>query len=50
MQNATRRALSQYCLLFSRVADSLDLMYYPRRSTDSARGVMSRPLVRAILG
>jgi hypothetical protein len=40
MQDATRRALSQYCLLFSGVADGLDLKYYPRRSTDSTRGVI----------
>jgi hypothetical protein len=38
MQDAARRALSQYCSLFSGVADGLDLKYYPRRSTDSARG------------
>jgi hypothetical protein len=36
MQDAARRALSQYCSLFSRVDDDLDLKYYPRRSTDSA--------------
>ena len=41
MQDAARRALSQYCSLFSRVADGLDLMYYPRRSTDSAGGVIA---------
>jgi hypothetical protein len=29
MQDATRHALSQYCSLFSGVADSLDLKYYP---------------------
>jgi hypothetical protein len=40
MQDAARRALSQYCSLFSRVADALDLKYYPRRSTGSARGVI----------
>jgi hypothetical protein len=39
MQDAARRALSQYCSLFSRVADGNDLKYYPRRSIDSARGV-----------
>jgi hypothetical protein len=38
MQDAARQALSQYCLLFSGVADGLDLKYYPRRSTGSARG------------
>ena len=40
MQDAARRALSQYCSLFSRVADGLDLMYYPRRSTGSAGGMI----------
>jgi hypothetical protein len=40
MQDAARRALSQYCSLFSRVADGLDLKYYPRRSTGSAGGVI----------
>jgi hypothetical protein len=30
MQDAARRALSQYCSLFSGVADGLDLKYYPR--------------------
>jgi hypothetical protein len=40
MQDATRRALFQYCLLFSGVADSLDQKYYPRRSTGSAGGVI----------
>jgi hypothetical protein len=29
MQDAAWRALSQYCSLFSGVADSLDLKYYP---------------------
>jgi hypothetical protein len=41
MQDAARRALSQYCSLFSGVADDLDLKYYPRRSTDSAGGVIA---------
>jgi hypothetical protein len=36
MQDAARRALSQYCSLFSEVADGLDLKYYPRYSTSSA--------------
>jgi hypothetical protein len=44
MQDAARRALSQYCSLFSEVADSLDLKYYPRRSTDSAGGVIVSPV------
>jgi hypothetical protein len=29
MQDAARRALLQYCSLFSRVVDGLDLKYYP---------------------
>jgi hypothetical protein len=44
MQDAARRALSQYCLLFSGVDDGLDLKYYPRRSTDSTRGVIVSPV------
>jgi hypothetical protein len=44
MQDAARRALSQYCSLFSGVADGLDLKYYPRHSTDSAGGVMVSPV------
>jgi hypothetical protein len=40
MQDAARQALSQYCSLFSGLADGLDLKYYPRRSTDSAGGVI----------
>jgi hypothetical protein len=44
MQDAARRALSQYCSLFSRVADGLDLKYYPRRSTGSAGGVIALPV------
>jgi hypothetical protein len=38
MQVVARRALLQYCSLFSGVVDGLDLKYYPRRSTDSAGG------------
>jgi hypothetical protein len=30
--------------LFSGVADGLDLKYYPRRSTDSVRGVIASPV------
>jgi hypothetical protein len=44
MQDVARRALSQYCLLFSRVADDLDLKYYPCRSTGSAGGVIVSPV------
>jgi hypothetical protein len=40
MQDAVRRALSQYCSLFNGVADGLDLKYYPRCWTDSAGGVI----------
>jgi hypothetical protein len=44
MQNATWRALSQYCSLFSEVAGGLDLKYYARRSTGSTRGVIVSPV------
>jgi hypothetical protein len=44
MQDAARHALSQYCSLFSRVADGLDLKYYPYRSTGSAGGVIVSPI------
>jgi hypothetical protein len=44
MQDEARRALSQYCSLFSGVADGLDLKYYPRHSTDSAGGVIVSPV------
>ena len=44
MQDGAQRALSQYCSSFSRVADGLDLKYYPRRSTDSAGGVIVSPI------
>jgi hypothetical protein len=44
MQDAARRALSQYCSLFSGVDDGLDLKYYPRRSTGSAGGVIVSPV------
>jgi hypothetical protein len=44
MQDAARWALSQYCSLFSRVADGLDLKYYPRHSTDSVGGVIVSPV------
>jgi hypothetical protein len=39
MQDSARCALSQYCSFFSRVANDLDLKYYPHRSTGSAGGV-----------
>jgi hypothetical protein len=44
MQVASRQALSQYCSLFSGVADGLDLKYYPRRSIGSAGGVIVSPV------
>jgi hypothetical protein len=44
MQNTARRALSQYCSLFSRVADGLDQKYYPRHLTGSAGGVIVSPV------
>jgi hypothetical protein len=44
MQDVARRALSQYCSLFSGVADVLDLKYYPYRSTSSASGVIVSPV------
>jgi hypothetical protein len=44
MQDAARWALSQYCSLFSGVADGLDLKYYPRRSAGSVGGVIASPV------
>jgi hypothetical protein len=44
MQDAARQALSQYCSLFSGVADGLDMKYYPCRSTGSAGGVIVSPV------
>jgi hypothetical protein len=44
MQEAARRALSQYCSLFSGVADGLDLKYYPRHTTGSAGRVIVSPV------
>jgi hypothetical protein len=44
MQDAARQALSQYCSLFSGVANGLDLKYYPRRSIGSAGGVIVSPV------
>jgi hypothetical protein len=40
VQDAARRALLQYCSLFSGVADGLDLKYYPHRLIDSAIGMI----------
>jgi hypothetical protein len=44
MQDAARHALSQYCSLFSIVADGLDLKYYPCRSIGSVGGVIVLPV------
>jgi hypothetical protein len=44
MQDVARRALLQYCSLFSGVADGLDLKYYPRHLTGSAGGVIVSPV------
>jgi hypothetical protein len=44
MQDAARRALSQYCSLFSGVANGLDLKYYPCHSISSAGGVIVSPV------
>jgi hypothetical protein len=44
MQDVAEHALSQYCSLISGVAKGLDLMYYPRRLTGSARGVIVLPV------
>jgi hypothetical protein len=44
MHDAARRALSQYRSLFSRVADGLDLKYYPRCSTDSTGSLILSPV------
>jgi hypothetical protein len=44
MQDAAPRAFSQYCSLFSGVANGLNLKYYPRRSTGSAGCVIASPV------
>jgi hypothetical protein len=44
MQDVARRVLSQYCSLFSGVADGHDLKYYPHHSTGSAGGVIVSPV------
>jgi hypothetical protein len=43
MQDAARRALSQYCSLFGGVADGLNLRYYPRRPTGNTESVVVSP-------
>jgi hypothetical protein len=37
MQDVARRALSHYCLVLGGVANGLDLRYYPRRPSSSAK-------------
>jgi hypothetical protein len=44
MQDAARRALSQYCSLFGGVTDGLNLRYYPRRPTGSTESVVVSPI------
>jgi hypothetical protein len=44
MQDATRCALSHYCLVFGGVADGLNLRYYPRRPSGSTGGVVGSPV------
>jgi hypothetical protein len=44
MQDVAWRALSQYYLLFSGVADGLDLKYNPYRLTGSTGGVIVSPV------
>jgi hypothetical protein len=44
MQDTAQRALSQYCSLFSGVADGLAPKYYTHRSTGSAGGVIVSPV------
>jgi hypothetical protein len=44
IQDAARQTLSQYCSLFSGVADGLNLKYYPRRLTGSAGDVIVSPV------
>jgi hypothetical protein len=44
MQDVAWHALSQYCSLFSGVADGFNLKYYPRRLTHSVGGVIVSPV------
>jgi hypothetical protein len=44
MQDVAQSALSQYCSLFSGVADDLNLKYYPRHSIDSTGSVIVSPV------
>jgi hypothetical protein len=40
MLDVAWRALSHYCSMLGRVADGLDLRYYPRRPSASTGGVI----------
>jgi hypothetical protein len=44
MQDATRRALSHYCLVLDGVADGLNLKYYPCRPSGSTGGMIVSPI------
>jgi hypothetical protein len=44
MQDASRRALSHYYSVLGRVADGLNLKYYPRRPSGSTGGVVVSPV------
>jgi hypothetical protein len=44
MQDAAWRALSHYCSVLGRVADGLNLKYYPRRPSGSTGGMIVSPV------
>jgi hypothetical protein len=44
MQDVARRALSHYCSVLARVADGLNLKYYPRHPSGSTGGVVVSPV------
>jgi hypothetical protein len=44
MQDATRRALSHYCLVLGGVADGLNLKYYPHRPSSSTGDMVVSPV------
>jgi hypothetical protein len=44
MQDVARHALSHYCSVLGRVADGLNLKYYPRRPSGSTGGVVVSPV------
>jgi hypothetical protein len=44
MQDAARRVLSHYCLVFGGVAEGLNLKYYPRRPSGSTGGMIVSPV------